>query len=74
MTFLELIEKRQSDRKYTDKPIEKDKLMRCLEAARLAPSASNSQLWTFIVTDDPESCKIRQSCTRTSWHFQYFYR
>ncbi len=27
--------------------------MRCLEAARLAPSASNSQPWRFIVVDDP---------------------
>jgi nitroreductase len=54
MKFLDLIEKRQSDRKYTDKPVEKEKLMRCLEAARLAPSASNSQPWTFVVTDAPE--------------------
>lgn len=54
MKFLELIYKRQSDRKYIDKEVEKDKLERCLEAARLAPSASNSQPWTFIVVNDPE--------------------
>lgn len=54
MKFLELILKRQSDRKYTDKEVEADKLERCLEAARLAPSASNSQPWTFIVVNDPE--------------------
>ena len=54
MKFLELIYKRQSDRKYIDKEVEKDKLERCLEAARLAPSASNSQPWTFIVINDPE--------------------
>jgi len=29
-------------------------LRRCLEAARLAPSASNSQPWKFIVVNDPE--------------------
>jgi len=52
--FLELIQKRQSDRKYTDKPIETEKLERCLEAARLAPSASNSQPWTFVVVNEPE--------------------
>ena len=52
--FLELVEQRQSDRKYLKKPVEKEKLMRCLEAARLAPSASNSQPWTFVVADDPE--------------------
>jgi len=53
-TFLSLINKRQSVRKYTDKPVEPEKLKRCLEAARLAPSASNSQPWKFIVVDDPE--------------------
>ncbi len=57
MKFSDLIELRQSDRKYTDKPVEKEKLMRCLEAARLAPSASNSQPWTFIVADRAEVVK-----------------
>jgi len=28
--------------------------MLCLEAARLAPSASNSQPWRFIVVDDSQ--------------------
>lgn len=54
MDFIELIQKRQSDRRYTEQPVEKEKIMRCLEAARLAPSASNSQPWTFIVSDNPE--------------------
>jgi len=54
MTFLELIQKRQSDRKYTNQEVEKEKLERCLEAARLAPSASNSQPWTFVVVNEPE--------------------
>jgi len=54
MNFIELIRKRQSDRKYINQPVEQEKIMRCLEAARLAPSASNSQPWTFIVSDDPE--------------------
>lgn len=54
MSLLELIKLRQSDRAYLDKPVEKDKLNRCLEAARLAPSASNSQPWTFVVIDEPE--------------------
>lgn len=54
MKFQELILARQSVRKYTDQPVEKEKIMRCLEAARLAPSASNSQPWKFIVIDDPQ--------------------
>jgi nitroreductase len=51
--FLSLVNKRQSVREYTDKPVEKEKLERCLEAARLAPSASNGQPWKFIVVDEP---------------------
>jgi len=54
MKFLELIQQRQSDRKYIDKEVENDKLERCLEAARMSPSASNSQPWTFLVVNDPE--------------------
>lgn len=54
MNFIELITKRQSVRKYSDKAVEKEKLELCLEAARIAPSASNSQPWKFIVVDEPE--------------------
>ena len=53
-TFLELVRNRQSDRAYLDKPVETEKLERVLEAARLAPSACNSQPWKFIVVTDPE--------------------
>ena len=53
MNFLELVKTRQSVRGYSDKPIERKKLDYCLEAARLSPSACNSQPWKFIVIDDP---------------------
>lgn len=51
MTFNQLIQARQSVRKYAPKPVEPEKILQCLEAARLAPSASNSQPWKFIVVD-----------------------
>lgn len=54
MDFSELIKHRQSDRSYSSKPVEKEKLQLCIEAARLAPSASNSQPWKFIIVDDQE--------------------
>ncbi len=53
-SFLELVNNRQSDRAYLDKPVEQDKLDRILEAARLAPSACNAQPWKLIVVTDPE--------------------
>ncbi|TAL58976.1 MAG: nitroreductase [Bacteroidetes bacterium] len=51
--MLELIVSRQSDRKYSSKPIEKEKLDRIIEAARMAPSACNAQPWKFIIVTDP---------------------
>ena len=52
--MLELIISRQSDRKYSDKPVEKEKLDRIIEAGRMAPSACNAQPWKFIVVTEPE--------------------
>jgi nitroreductase len=54
MTFNELITKRQSVRKYSNQAVEKEKLVQCLEAMRLAPSASNAQPWRFVVLDEKE--------------------
>ncbi len=53
MEFSELIKIRQSDRKYETRPVDKVLVMKCIEAARLAPSACNSQPWKFVVVDDP---------------------
>jgi len=54
MNFHELITKRQSERQYDARPVEPDKIMQCIEAARMAPSACNAQPWKFIVADEPE--------------------
>lgn len=52
MDLSELIRKRQSDRKYEPRPVGRELVVECLEAARLAPSACNSQPWKFVVVDD----------------------
>ena len=52
MGFLELILKRQSTRKYLGRKVDRTLVVKCLEAARLAPSACNSQPWHFVVVDD----------------------
>ena len=57
MDFQELVQKRQSTRKYSDKNVDRALVTRCLEAARLAPSACNSQPWHFIIVDDPGRIK-----------------
>ena len=52
MNFPELIVARQSVRRYDHRPVETEKINQCLEAARLAPSASNSQPWKYIVVNE----------------------
>jgi len=63
MKFEDLIKERQSIRKYTSQPVEKDKLIQCVEAARLAPSAHNTQPWKFIIVDDVELKNNLAACT-----------
>ena len=58
MDFSALIKTRQSVRAYESKPVKKDKIMQCVEAARLAPSACNSQPWTFIIADEPDKVEV----------------
>jgi nitroreductase len=57
MDVHEAIETRKSVRAYESKPVPNDALMRVLEAAHLAPSASNLQPWHFVVVTDAEKRK-----------------
>jgi len=54
MNFQELIHERQSVRKYRDKPVEKEKIDKLIEAVHVAPSACNSQPWKLVIVDEPE--------------------
>jgi nitroreductase len=60
---LDVIKQRSSVRAYDPRPVDRDKIERCLEAARLAPSACNAQAWTFIVVDDPDLKNRLAPCT-----------
>jgi nitroreductase len=53
-SFLDMVRHRQSVRAYSAEPLKRECLERCLEAARLAPSACNAQPWKFIVVDNNE--------------------
>lgn len=55
MELIELIKSRRSVRKFQQQPVERDKILKCIEAARYAPSAEHSQPWRFLVIDDPET-------------------
>lgn len=53
--FMDLCLRRQTCRKFNPaKPVEHEKLAKCLEAACLAPSGCNAQPWKFIVVESPE--------------------
>ena len=54
MKFIQLVQTRQSTRKFSSTPIPREFLNQCLEATRMAPSACNAQPYTFIVVDEPE--------------------
>ena len=58
------IQKRHSVRAYKSTPIPEEKLMKILEAGRLAPSASNIQPWHFIVVKDAEK---RKKLAKSTW-------
>ncbi len=53
MNFFELVNLRQSVRKYSTKAVEKNLIDKCIESARLSPSASNSQPWHFVIVNEP---------------------
>ena len=68
MGVFEAIQKRRSVRKYQNQPVEKEKIAKVLEAARLGPSAANSQPCHFIVVTDS---KVRESL-RDAYNADWF--
>lgn len=62
--ILNLIAERWSPRAFQDRPVEREKIIALLEAARWAPSARNLQPWRFILTTqaDPVGHARMVSC------------
>lgn len=63
MKFDELVGIRQSTRNFDKKPVGREVLEKCLEAARLAPSACNAQPWKIILVDESDLVKKVARCT-----------
>ena len=77
MNFLDLVGRRQSARKYVPgRRIPRETLDRCLEAARLAPSACNSQPWSFVVADEPDQVRAlaEAACGHAPYRMNQFAR
>ena len=62
MNFFEIAENRQSCRNYNgEKQVEKEKLVKILEAARLAPSACNGQPYHITVCKGEAAKKVARA-------------
>jgi len=64
MDFFELIQKRQSIRKWHDRPIERTKINCILEAINRAPSAGNFQSYEVYVV---KSAERRKAIAAATW-------
>lgn len=64
MNFEDIIRRRTSVRKFSDKSIEKEKLDMILEAGRLAPTAKNSQPIKIYVVQSEDGINKIDNCTR----------
>jgi nitroreductase len=67
MDFLTLAKKRFSARSYLNKKVSQKDLDYLLEAARIAPSASNRQPWKFIVVQKEENLKEIHKLYHREW-------
>ncbi|MDD5073282.1 MAG: nitroreductase family protein [Candidatus Omnitrophica bacterium] len=57
MDIFEAFKSRISVREYSDKPVEKEKLEKMVDAGRLAPTARGEQPWEFVIVTNKEKVK-----------------
>jgi nitroreductase len=69
MDTLEAIKTRRSVRKFSDKPVEPEKLQAILEAVQAAPSWANMQCWRFVVVEDRA---VREKISELSYVEAFF--
>ena len=63
LDIFEVIRKRRSARAYSPTPVSEQILVKVLDAARRAPSASNKQPWHFIIVkDEMKRIRIARGC------------
>ena len=69
MDFLTLAKERYSMRKFDSRPVEPEVLHQILEAARIAPTATNAQPVRILVLDTPELLAPMEEQKITRYHF-----
>ena len=68
MNFLELAKERDSCRRFSTKEVEKEKIEKILEAAKLAPTAKNIQPQRILVLTQKEQLEKLKCCTPYGWN------
>ena len=61
-SFLELCRHRRSIRKYTNQPVEQEKIDYLLQCALMAPSSKRTNPWEFIVVRDEAKLRAMSGC------------
>ena len=67
METIEALIHRRSCRKYSDRPVEAEKLARIIEAGQYAPSGMGRQPVTFVAVTDPATASASLSSTPKLW-------
>lgn len=68
MEFAKLSAERYSLRKFSDRPVEQEKLTQVLEAGRSAPTAHNLQPQRIFVLQSPQALEKADGCTGAHFH------
>ncbi len=69
MDFKDLVQARYSCRAYHDRPVEEEKILAVLEAARAAPTAANRQPFRLVVVTDPHIRGSMKGAYNRGWFY-----
>ena len=65
MSLLELARRRRTVREFKRDAFPMEKLIKCVEVAKEAPSGINKQPWHFVLVNDPSKKReIRNACEK----------
>ncbi len=68
--FLTFMQKRHTVRDYTDRPVPRDVIERCIAAAGTAPSGANHQPWHFVAISKAEmKARVRAAAEEEEENF-----
>lgn len=73
MDFLELAKNRYSVREFSSKKVEKEKILKILESAKIAPTAKNKQPIKIYYCTDDEKLKLLNESSPCEYNSQLMF-